>query len=222
MQLTIDTGLSERLLEFVTDPQAVEDLRAYYQDGPSSYPGRWFERIGTPQDQHRDRNRLTADDIVALSALSVRLPVTVSARLLGTYSLEITEFLTDIPAEVDLWNASRAHLGPKSPAFHLFMKFRAMAWNGGERGTAWVTAHKLLARKRPRLIPIYDAQVRGLVALGKGADWWVSLQSAFTPEIRAHLDRAHKAATLDPATTSLRTLDVILWMRARRTAASGS
>ncbi|HEY0618229.1 MAG TPA: DUF6308 family protein [Kribbella sp.] len=220
MQITIDTGLSGRLLQFVTDRQAIQDLHTYYQDGPSSYTGRWFERIGTPEEQHRNRNRLTSDDIVALSALSVRLPITVSARLLGTDAAEISKLLTDIPADVDLWSASRAHLGPKSAAFQLFMKLRAMAWNGGEHGTAWVTAHKLLARKRPRLIPMYDAQVRGLVDLGKGADWWISLQSALTPQIRDHLIRAHKAAELDPTISSLRTLDVILWMRARRTTVS--
>ncbi|NEA30165.1 DUF6308 family protein [Streptomyces sp. SID13031] len=217
MQLSIDTSLSTRLLDFVTDPQAIDDLRTYYQDGPpnTGYPGRWFELIGSPADQENNRNRLTADDIVALSALSIRLPITVSARLLGEDAAEITDLLTEIPADADLWDVARSDLSPKSAAYRLFTKFRAMAWNGGEHGTSGVTASKLLARKRPRLIPIYDHQVSQLVDLGKGANWWISLHEALTAELCDHLGHAHKAAELGPQITPLRTLDVILWMRAR-------
>jgi len=219
MQLGIDTSLSTRLLRFVADPQAVDDLRSYFQDGPpnTGYPGRWFEQIGTPDEQKRDRNRLTADDIVALSALSIRLPITVSARLLGPDADEISNLLAEIPADADLWTVPRSALSPRSAAYRLFTKFRAMAWNGGEHGTSGVTASKLLARKRPRLIPIYDHQVSQLVDLGKGASWWISLQEAMTSEVRSHLEHAHKTAELGPLITPLRTLDVILWMRARHT-----
>lgn len=218
MQLSIDTTLTTRLLRFVTDPAAVQDLRTFYQDGPpnTGYTGRWFELIGTPEEQHRNRNRLTADDIVALSALNIRLPITVSARLLGPDSEEISELLAEIPANVDLWAASRSDLSPKSATYRLFTKFRAMAWNGGEQGASGVTASKLLARKRPRLIPIYDQQVSQLVDLGKGASWWISLREALTSDVRTHLEVAHQAAELGPMITPLRTLDVILWMRARR------
>ncbi len=219
MQLSIDTNLSTRLLRIVADPQAVEDLRTYYQDGPpnTGHPGRWFEQIGTPEEQHRNRDRLTADDIVALSALNIRLPITVSARLLGADSAEISDLLATIPADADLWSMPRSELSPRSAAYRLFTKFRAMAWNGGEHGTSGVTASKLLARKRPRLIPIYDQQVSQLVDLGKGASWWISLREALTPEVRDHLQRAHDVAELGPRIASLRTLDVILWMRARHT-----
>lgn len=219
MQLSIDTSLSSSLLRFVEDQRAVDDLRAYFAEGPpnTGYPGRWFEQVGSPADQERDRNRLTADDIVALSALSIRLPIAVSARLLGEDADEISELLTEIPADADLWSVARSELSPRSAAYRLFNKFRAMAWNGGEHGTAGVTASKLLARKRPRLIPIYDHQVSQLVDLGKGASWWISLQEALTSEVRAHLEDAHEAAELGPLITPLRTLDVILWMRARHT-----
>ncbi|WBQ07858.1 DUF6308 family protein [Kribbella sp. CA-293567] len=217
MQLTIDTSLSSRLLRIVEDGQAVDDLRAYFEDGPpnTGYVGRWFERIGTPADQDAHRNRLTADDIVALSALGIRLPIAVSARLLGEDADEIGELLAAIPADADLWDVPRSGLSPKSAAYRLFTKFRAMAWNGGDHGTSGVTASKLLARKRPRLIPIYDTQVSRLVDLGKGASWWISLQEAVTPEVRDHLAHAHQTAGLGPLITPLRTLDVILWMRAR-------
>ncbi|MEV8376551.1 DUF6308 family protein [Kribbella sp. NPDC056861] len=219
MQLSIDTSLAGRLRQIVEGPQAVDDLRAYFEDGPpnTGYAGRWFEQIGTPADQEANRNRLTADDVVALSALSIRLPIAVSARLLGPDADEISELLTEIPAEADLWDVPRSELSPKSAAYRLFTKFRAMAWNGGEHGTSGVTASKLLARKRPRLIPIYDTQVSHLVDLGKGANWWISLQQALTDDLRSQLEHAHKAAELSPLITPLRTLDVILWMRARHT-----
>jgi hypothetical protein len=218
MQLSIDTTLSTRLLRFVTDAAAVDDLRAFYQAGPpnTGYTGRWFEQIGTPDEQRQNRNRLTADDIVALSALNIRLPITVSARLLGPDADEISELLTEIPANVDLWAAPRSDLSPKSATYRLFTKFRAMAWNGGEQGASGVTASKLLARKRPRLIPIYDQQVSQLVDLGKGASWWISLREALNGEVRTHLEQAHQAAGLGAMITPLRTLDVILWMRARQ------
>ena len=47
----------------------------------------------------------------------------------------------------------------------------------------WVTAGKLLARKRPRLIPVYDRVVR--CALGRPAKPWRWLNDAFALDAEA-------------------------------------
>ncbi|WP_281246886.1 DUF6308 family protein [Amycolatopsis saalfeldensis] len=78
----------------------------------------------------------------------------------------------------------------------------------------WVTANKLLARKRPGLLPVYDSRVKS--ALSAPGSIWACLWSWFEGDSR----RAEAVAGLrDQAgditdISLLRCLDVILWMHA--------
>ncbi|MEU3889709.1 DUF6308 family protein [Streptomyces sp. NPDC029041] len=84
-----------------------------------------------------------------------------------------------------------------------------------ETGIGWVTAGKLLARKRPLLLPVYDQVVRCI--LGRPV---VLARPAWCAECRqsraAPPTVVPSAVRRPPATVSaLRVCDVVLWMRHR-------
>jgi len=79
-------------------------------------------------------------------------------------------------------------------------------------GIAQVIAGKLLARKRPRLIPIYDAHVdRAIAAQG---DWWLSLRHTLKqhPDLVARLEEIRAESGLGEDISLIRVLDVSIWM----------
>jgi hypothetical protein len=83
-------------------------------------------------------------------------------------------------------------------------------------GVGWVTAGKLLARKRPSLIPVYDDVVR--CAFGQPLDIWKALHEALRQDdgsFRTTLEDLMKRAGIPLKVTPLRALDVALWMRHR-------
>lgn len=222
-QSQVDEGLPERLRPILTGSRAVDDLTAYFADeGATTYTRRWFGCIVRPGDGRDDApDRFTGADIVALSTLSVRVPTTVSYRLLHQDARDLTRLLRAVPTEVDLWAATDAQIGPDSDASQLWQRLRGMSRSGGDQGTAWVTAGKLLARKRPRLISIYDRRVKQVAALSTGASWWVSLRTALTNETLVERVRAvGQQAQVPEHVSVLRTLDVVLWMHGETAAAT--
>jgi len=72
-----------------------------------------------------------------------------------------------------------------------------------------VTAGKLLARKRPRLIPIYDSVVKQ--AMGEPESWWRPLRAVLrdAPDV---VDRVEDLRPEAVDVSTLRLLDVAIWM----------
>jgi hypothetical protein len=204
------------MLEILADPRSVPDLRRYFgidtsPDSPT-FSGRWFESLGLSDQQDDDRDRFTAADLLAVQCLSVTVPIEVAIDLLeGELGRGIGALLTKIPDDVSLGTE----------------KSRSLVENGREADQAWrlleaqddlgwVTAGKLLARKRPRLIPVWDRVVR--CALGRPGDAWVWLDELLREQEGAVLGRLEKLrheAGLPANISLLRTLDVIIWMRHR-------
>ena len=81
-------------------------------------------------------------------------------------------------------------------------------------GVGETTASKIMARKRPRLIPIYDSVVRKAVHLRHSGEHWQTWRGALTgPEgvdLVASLRRV-RAATGQHHLSLLRVLDIVLW-----------
>ena len=79
-----------------------------------------------------------------------------------------------------------------------------------------MTAGKLLARKRPSPIPVYDDVVR--CAFGRPKEIWQALYTALRQDdgsFRAVLQNLIERAGIPAEITPLRVLDVALWMRHR-------
>jgi hypothetical protein len=132
--------------------QSLAALRQYFNDAgepETLYTGRRFERFGGSGDSPDDPNRFTAADVLSLTFLSIsdRLP-NIALATMEVHADRISTLLAKIPANIAMPEAPWELLAPNSPAAQLWNLLRTCA--GKYR---WVTANKLLARKRPHLLP---------------------------------------------------------------------
>ncbi|OBG42933.1 DUF6308 family protein [Mycolicibacterium fortuitum] len=182
--------------------QVAHDLRRYFGGGRDSFTGRWFEEFAAIGDP----NRFEASDILAVEALNVAVPPESAAKLIVSESQRFSQLLRAIPREIDLWEAEPNVLDERSNAHALHTELQTLP------GVGWVVASKLLATKRPRLLPILDNEVRDFLRPSKGR-FWLSLHAELSdPTRRSAIAAACKAAP--PHVSLLRRIDVALWMAA--------
>lgn len=205
------------LLAIVDDPRASDDLRTYFEPtrAPGAMPrysGSRFEFLAGGGDRPQNADRITVDDLVAVTLLSVDVPGDVALNLLeGDLGPDISRHLQQIPTDVAIGEPAAAeHFATAS---HL-----RVAWDLLEEphGMGWVITNKLLARKRPRLVPVYDRVVR--CAYGRPDGLWNWLFAMFADgdaRLNDRLLAAREVAGVSPAVSALRVLDVIVWMRHR-------
>lgn len=204
---------SQRIQYWMRLPETPQRLHDYFQEGHSSnlYAGRLFEQIGGGGDRTDRANVIDAHDLVAVQMLSVTIPPRVSAGLLqGSLGSELTALLADIPTNVPLADdRARRHIVDDSPADR--------AWNllRGNRKTGMGRAKisKLLARKRPRLLPVYDSVVA--CAVGEPSNWWTALHAFLTDDLlaaRETIERLREHGDVPDRVSDLRVVDVAIWM----------
>lgn len=200
---------------FADRDRLVPLLREYYAihtDVPT-YTGRWFDILGRGGDDVEQHHRITADDVLALQALSMRIPPSMSRELVsGDTGRKLNQLLQDVPIDVDLVDADEKLIGSGSAADNFWQTVRTVP------GADWVTAGKLLARKRPRLVPVYDSVVRATLGW-PGTEFWHPLREQLRADSRAlwvQLQRLRDEAGLRRDLTPLRVFDVVLWMDAQR------
>lgn len=202
-----------RLHRLLDDDATVRDLRRYFAERPATglpYTGRRFEALAGGGDRPETANRITADDLVALTTLSVSVPAEAAIDLLdGALGEQLTLLLVDIPTGIPLTDERAGDLvadGSRADrAWHLLT---------GVHGIQWVTAAKILARKRPHLLPVYDNVVR--CVLNEPNSFWSSLHAALRDDgcsLDHQLQKIRTQAGLDARISTIRVLDVALWMR---------
>lgn len=202
-----------RLHRLLDDDATVRDLRRYFDDRPAAgipYTGRRFEALAGGGDRAETANRITADDLVAVTTLSVSVPAETAIQLLDeSLGKQLAECLAGIPVATPLADDDAGELiatdSPAQEAWRLLMACD---------GISWVTASKVLARKRPHLLPVYDDVVR--CAVKHPSDFWAALHAALRADdkaLDARLNELRATAALDPYISALRVLDVALWMR---------
>lgn len=92
-------------------------------------------------------------------------------------------------------------------------------WNRlGERGLDRLTVarHKLLARKRPHLLPIYDRVALKVLSAPERTwwePWWKAL--AQNPDIVERLEELRREVDVASHLSLLRVADIVIWMRNR-------
>ncbi|MEU7428240.1 DUF6308 family protein [Streptomyces sp. NPDC040750] len=201
------------LRRFISSDQAVIDLRRYFgvgqPPGSASFTGRRFEQLAGGGDRPTAANVVTADDLIAVQTLSVTVPAEAALEILeGVVGIRLSELLHEIPNDVEMVEVAPADLATGSPADD--------AWRllTNQPGIGWVTAGKILARKRPRLLPVYDQVVRCI--LGRPKSFWLELHAALRADDRAlhnELVALRRSAQVPETVSALRVCDVVLWMR---------
>ncbi|PFG44796.1 hypothetical protein ATJ88_3533 [Isoptericola jiangsuensis] len=192
--------------------EAVRHLRCYFDtvtDG-SGWTGSRFERFRGGGDAVDVADTFTADDLVAVTLLSVQVPPRSALWLLEDRAAEFAELLAAVPRDLDLVDVDPVDIHPDWPAWRLWTALTRL------HGVGWVTAGKLLARKRPRLAPVYDSVVRGAVA--PTGSFWAWLAAALRADDRAlhrHLLSLRDEAAIGPDVSALRVFDVVVWMEHR-------
>lgn len=186
---------------------ALGHLDEYFNSG--QYTGGRFERFSGGGDRPETALRFMSDDIVAVSLLGVRIPGRAALQVLDSRSAELNALLIDIPVGLDLWQAPEDIVGLHSSANQLFGRLVTLP------GIGWVTAAKLLARKRPQLIPVFDRVVKAALGRGDEDEWWRPLRAALAQDddLVTKLATLHDQTRLGDEVSLLRVLDVTMWMR---------
>jgi Family of unknown function (DUF6308) len=154
------------------------------------------------------RDTVTDSDLLAVSLLDITWRPEAVRYLLGSSAPMVSELLSAIRSDIDLWEASDEDLTVVDPLWELLMRMPGV-------GTA--TASKLLARKRPRLCPVSDKVV--IEAVGAPGWTWDALRVLLQdPIAREEIE----ALRPPPATmvSLLRILDVAIWVRHSHSRAS--
>jgi hypothetical protein len=174
----------------------VEELVAAYFDPREPFAGDTFRTL-----QPNRPNRIGEVDLLAVQLL-VNVPPRAVRELLDCAD-EVEPLLERIPAGVALWDATGQDLVRGDEAFDRLDECH---------GVGGVIAGKLLARKRPALVPIVDTVVREVLCLpdSRGLDVAAGRTPGHGPPA-AHQDAAiaRRAGAADDPTARRRGLDAV-------------
>jgi hypothetical protein len=202
----MDLRPSGRVLSYFDDENlasTVAALRTYF--GPNHhYTGAAFDDLiaESPPDEY------TCADIVAVSMLSVTVPARASLALLGGAANDLLE---SIPSNATVWSNPEL-LDRGSDAWTL--------WNlvNSYNDIGRTKTSKILAAKRPGLVPVYDQYVAA--ALGFGKNYWAFWQDVASEathvgggDLPVLVDRARSDAGVPEHVSALRIIDAVVWMR---------
>ncbi|MGF9757632.1 DUF6308 family protein [Microvirga sp. 0TCS3.31] len=207
-----------KALQDPDDGRALAALVNYYGEVPaepsSRYTGARFDTWDSTGTRLADQHKFTADDLVAVTFLSVNVPAAAAVRLLDVEAAKFSELLEALGEDRDLAD-EREPWADDWAGWVLWTKLMELPDVGA------TTASKLLARKRPRLRPIYDTVVAEVIG---SQNVWEPLRALLVsqPELHDRLEGLHERANLPAEVSALRVFDVVTWMEgksARRTAA---
>lgn len=163
------------------------------------YTGRWFEYFSARSDPWH----LDANDVAAATALSVPL----DGRTLQSLFEKADQFdayLAKPPGpHAPIWDVHEADLADDAPLSQAYGVLTSVP------GVGYVTASKLLACKRPHLVPIRDTVVETI--LGAGREWWAPWRRVMLDDELRDLVERLTPAQVPSHTSILRRVDVILW-----------
>ncbi|NHW47135.1 hypothetical protein HAV21_09555 [Paenarthrobacter sp. MSM-2-10-13] len=192
--------------------------KLYRNDLPQT--GSRFDDWAGGGDKREVAHVITADDVLAVSFLSVHVTARAAIGLIETHADEVAELLERIPTDLDL-SAVAPHeyaevLGSQSPANQLWRLLRGS--DSYRWGVGPTTASKIMARKRPRLMPIYDSVVGPLMGLNNSDTQWRTWHAALTDGggLPERLTAIREKSGIVLPISRLRTMDVVLWMHGKK------
>lgn len=199
----------------IADGQAKEYLDTYFgRNGGTPYTGSSFEMLGGDGDT---ANVLTAEDLIAVSMLAVHVPAKAARALLDEKAGKVSELLEQIPPSCHLETLDHTQVttlettGPVAELWSLLRRHGKHRWGIGP-----TTASKIMARKRPHLIPVYDSVISDTVGVSSQDQWsrWaLSLQKDDSALVRRLEDWRDESG--QSHLSILRVLDIVLWMHGK-------
>ena len=194
-----------------TAHRAAAVLAAYYlplSGKGGGYTGGQFDAFDPSGTRSASANTFTADDLVAVSLLSVDVPGRAAMQMLVLQHRRFETLLEDIGPDRDLATEASVAETDFRPAWDLWRALDALP------GLGPTTVSKLMARKRPRLIPIFDSVIDATVLGSRGA-MWSPMHTALRENDYALHNRLLQIRThagLDESISALRVFDVLAWM----------
>jgi len=194
-----------------SDDRAVTVLAAYYRPlsgRGGGHTGGQFDAFDPSGTRSASANTYTADDLVAVTLLSVEVPGRAALEMLVLQRRRFELLLESIGPDRDLANEVSVNESDFRPAWELWRALSELP------GLGPTTVSKLMARKRPRLIPIFDSVIDRTVLGGTGV-LWSPMHAALREEDRAlheRLLRVRARAGLGESSSVLRVFDVLAWM----------
>lgn len=198
---------------------AVQVLSCYYGAGRHEwcrpFTGARFDEWDSTGNRWADSDRFTADDLVAVSFLSVAVPAPAASLLLDEQADRFSALLRAVGDDRDLAEEPQAWADDWA-GWVLWADLMALP------GVGATIASKLYARKRPRLRPVYDTVVARVIGSQKV---WEPLRSLLQhdQDLQPRLLALRDTAGLPDVVTALRVFDVVAWMEGKgNTACSAS
>lgn len=198
--------------------EAAKLLHRYYHErdkkgllSTGSYFDEWAGRGDTA-----NKDVITDSDAVAVSMLSVTVPAKARIGLAEPETAaRITDLLEQIPTDTALSSLSldqaEALLTDQGPAALLWRELRSTKNN--RWGIGATTASKIMARKRPHLIPIWDEVIGQVCGAENSDDQWMNWHRLLTDGtgLPERLAEIHRLSEAELPLSELRIMDVVLW-----------
>jgi len=185
-----------RLEAALATTNLAEAVRLYFASG-SSFAAQTFDSLGF---NHPDR--ITSDDLLAVTLLDVSWKPSAVRAMLVEQADQVNDRLSSIDGSTTLWDGERG-CEELRKADGLWRIIDALD------GVGPTKTSKLLARKRPQLVPITDRII--VAAIGHGDNWWRTLRYCFKQEsFRAAVEQLQPAE--EKSVTLLRVFDVAIWI----------
>ena len=195
-------ALQRKILRVVEDKGLPKLIECYFSDDSKSrFAGSLFDTL---EDNPSDC--FTPSDLLSLNLLDIRIqPETVRRICSG----EFDKSLQAVPSNVHIWEMNREIY---DKANGLWKELKDL------HQVDQTTISKLLARKRPHLLPIQDSIVVKVLGL-KGLNWWMPLSEVMKEQkLQMRLNELAEFAKnsnnekIQYTPSLLRVLDVSIWM----------
>lgn len=191
-----------RLNRMVRHPDVPRLVEAFFTGGERRKGESGFAGLTFLDLPNNHPHAISAEDLLAVSLLDVAFGPSAVRSLLfdSAYQTRVSTGLTDIPHDRPLWEVDNL-----DAAHTLWDTFQELPKVG------YVKAGKLLARKRPHLIPIVDQVVERLVQAPSGEYW-----STFRDFFEQADSKEAVQRLIPPGVTEnvplLRIVDAAIWM----------
>jgi hypothetical protein len=183
--------------------------------GRARYSGAYFERIGGGGNRPEVADRFTAEDLLAVSMLSVRIDGYHALEVLCHQARELNGLLAQIPASIALQDPGAGTLiAENEPAWRLWTAICDIEPRPYSNRIGPIAAGKLLARKRPDLLPVYDSRIKMVLRRPRADNrWWHDLHHELNSNqvLVQKLDSVRNKADAGHMSL-LRVFDVMCWM----------